>query len=229
MSNFGLTPAGPFPPPTGDGFGTAPQYQNQGVDLGGPDAATLNFATGLTATRTGDVVSVAAEGGGPPASTAILAAYLTGSMPSPTANVRVNNWVLSTTPFDDGSGRVVWNSTTAQLQINVSGVYAFDLQGQWVGASAGNFWDPTNVSPFGFMIDGSFITPSLHTRRQATTLDNSGVNAVECWSDRFTRVCANGELITITMWYDRADGAAPASADAALALVVTRLMDGNPI
>jgi len=65
---FGISPAGNFPPPASTDFPQFIQFQNGGEDLGGPDADTLNFSTGLTATRgTGEssnVVTVTAEGGG---------------------------------------------------------------------------------------------------------------------------------------------------------------------
>lgn len=68
MPGFAMTPAAGFNPQTGEQFPEFIQFQNQGDDLGGPDADVLNFAEGLTATRgTGEnenVVTVTAEGGG---------------------------------------------------------------------------------------------------------------------------------------------------------------------
>ena len=68
MTAFSVTPAGPFPPPTGnaDGFQQFIQWQADGVDLGGPDADTVDIGAGLTATRgTGEnanVVTITGDG-----------------------------------------------------------------------------------------------------------------------------------------------------------------------
>jgi len=55
MTAFSVSPVGgngnPFPQQTGDGSPSFIQFQDQGTDLGGPDADTLNFGSGLTATR----------------------------------------------------------------------------------------------------------------------------------------------------------------------------------
>jgi hypothetical protein len=65
---FGITPAGGFPPAAAEDFPNFIQFQADGTDLGGPDADTVNFSTGLTATRgTGEnanVITVEADGGG---------------------------------------------------------------------------------------------------------------------------------------------------------------------
>lgn len=43
---FSLTPSGNFPPPAADGFPQFIQFQFNGVNLGGPDADTVNFVAG---------------------------------------------------------------------------------------------------------------------------------------------------------------------------------------
>lgn len=181
MSNFGLTPAGPFPPPAGAGFG------------GG-------------------------SGGAPS-----LILQLNGTIAAPTLNVRITEWSV-TAQYDSGDGAAEWNSSTMQLKINTAGVYLFDLQGVWTSAQDGNFWDTTSVNPFGFTVDGALIMNSLHSRVQPNSNFGAFVDAQECWTDRFTRVCAAGDLITITMWYDKyfGDNVQP-TADAIL--IVTRAMD----
>lgn len=44
--------------------GLSIQFESNDVHLGGPDARTVNFSTNLTATRTGDKITVVAAGGG---------------------------------------------------------------------------------------------------------------------------------------------------------------------
>jgi hypothetical protein len=65
MATFAVTPSQGFTPVTDEGFPSFIQFQALGADLGGPDADTVNFSTGLTATRgTGeneDVITVTAE------------------------------------------------------------------------------------------------------------------------------------------------------------------------
>lgn len=51
MPGFGVTPVGPFPDQVGDTFPDYIQFQNQGVNLGEPDASTVNFGAGMAATR----------------------------------------------------------------------------------------------------------------------------------------------------------------------------------
>jgi len=65
MTAFSVTPLTDVPPPAAQEFPNFIQMQAAGTDLGGPDADTLNFGAGLTATRgTGEnsnVVSVTGE------------------------------------------------------------------------------------------------------------------------------------------------------------------------
>lgn len=48
---FNISPVAPTPPVTSDGFPSYLQFQNSGSNLGEPDVDTVNFRTGLTATR----------------------------------------------------------------------------------------------------------------------------------------------------------------------------------
>ncbi len=58
--NFSITPVGPFPPSNDEGFPQFIQWRDEGVDLGGPDADTVDFTgEGVTATRgTGETANV---------------------------------------------------------------------------------------------------------------------------------------------------------------------------
>lgn len=68
MPAFSVSVAAPFTPATATDAPVFIQFQDQGTDLGGPDADVLNFGTGLLATRgvgeQENVVTVTAEGGG---------------------------------------------------------------------------------------------------------------------------------------------------------------------
>lgn len=72
--SFSVTPAQGFAPPTDEGFPQFIQWQDEGTNLGGPDADTVNFTgTGVTVTRgTGEnenKITVDIDNGGAPALT----------------------------------------------------------------------------------------------------------------------------------------------------------------
>ncbi len=60
MPGFSVSPVGPFPTSTDDGFPNFLQWQDEGVNLGGPDAEVVNIVgDAITATRgTGENVKV---------------------------------------------------------------------------------------------------------------------------------------------------------------------------
>lgn len=51
MSGFGITPTGSGVPATDQGFPNFIQWQSNGMNLGGPDADTVNIGAGITVTR----------------------------------------------------------------------------------------------------------------------------------------------------------------------------------
>jgi len=51
MTGFSVSPVGAFPPAEDDGFPRFIQFQCEGVNLGGPDADTVNFVGLIVATR----------------------------------------------------------------------------------------------------------------------------------------------------------------------------------
>jgi len=51
MTGFSVTPVGSFPPAEDEGFPRFIQFQYEGVNLGGPDADTVNFVGLIVATR----------------------------------------------------------------------------------------------------------------------------------------------------------------------------------
>lgn len=69
MPSFSVTPVGPFNPATDEGFPQFIQFQDEGADLGGPDADTVNFTgSSVNVTRgTGENENVITVGiGGSP-------------------------------------------------------------------------------------------------------------------------------------------------------------------
>lgn len=86
MPAFSISPAQGFARPDDEGFPNYIQFQAAGSNLGLPNADTLNFGSGLTATRgTGEnanVVTVTAEGGGGGAQSSAIF-RLSGGMATP--------------------------------------------------------------------------------------------------------------------------------------------------
>ena len=119
---FGLTPAGAgFPPQAPDAFPNYIQFQSDGTDLGLPNVDTVDFTTGLTATRgTGEnanKVTLSASGGA--ATLEELAVSLTGSVSGAFDGVVFNNWtgtVLKT------SADATWNETTNAVDLVQTGL-----------------------------------------------------------------------------------------------------------
>lgn len=66
MSAFSIAPLTDIPPPVAESFPNFIQFQEDGTDLGAADADTVNFSTGLTATRgvgeNSNVITVTSEG-----------------------------------------------------------------------------------------------------------------------------------------------------------------------
>lgn len=66
--SFGITPASGWPPPVADDFPNFIQFQEDGVNLGGPDADTVNFTGSVSATRgegeNSNIITVDVVGGG---------------------------------------------------------------------------------------------------------------------------------------------------------------------
>lgn len=125
---FGLTPAGSgFPPQAPDAFPNYIQFQSNGTDLGLPNVDTVDFTTGLTATRgTGEnanKVTLSASGGA--ATLEELAVSLTGSVSGAFDGVVFNNWtgtVLKT------SADATWNETTNAVDLVQTGLYEVCIQ-----------------------------------------------------------------------------------------------------
>lgn len=141
MPTFGLTPVGVFPPPTADDFPQYIQFQNQGSDLGGPDATTVNFSTNLTATRgTGEnegVVTVTASGGG-------AGSTLTVSQDGVTVEENVTRLDISTNLTATAQSAGVVRLEAASGSGAIGGVMAFSLVGSGNLVSTIETWTATS-------------------------------------------------------------------------------------
>lgn len=119
MTTFSVSPAQGFNPPTDEGFPQFIQFQADGANLGGPDADTLNFGSGLTATRgTGEhenEVTVTADGGG--ATEAVLAFFLSGSGAYGTT---IDTWAHTA---GVASADASWNSGANRIEFARTGIY----------------------------------------------------------------------------------------------------------
>jgi hypothetical protein len=154
MSAFSITPATDVPPPAADAFPNFLTFQNQGTDLGLPDADTLNFSTGLTATRgvgeNSNVVTVTGAG----------AAAATSGVIALTSDVEGDG------AFDDTPFPSVWTATvlvandswtfdgdTTTLTFAETGVYRVIATCSATAQIEGFAW-PDGETHYGSTIDG---------------------------------------------------------------------------
>lgn len=117
MPAFSISPASASTPPTSAGFPNYMQIQAGGEDLGTPTVDTLNFGSGLTATRgTGENanrVTVTGEGGGP--QTLMLSASVAGFAGQGFQYVSQNVLVESSDAY--------WNAEEGRIYFETSGFY----------------------------------------------------------------------------------------------------------
>lgn len=136
MPGFSITPVTDFPAASAEAFPDYIQFQAEGVDLGGPDADTVNFV-GLTVTRgTGEnasVVTVEADIPEPVASTftwrdvpgdytLVLADAQNGlstsaTTGSPTITIPADPDEGLGTPFASGDSVLIYQAGAAQVDV----------------------------------------------------------------------------------------------------------------
>lgn len=151
------------PPESPDRIPQFLQFRQDDTDLGGPDADTLIFSTGLTATRgVGDhanEVTVESDGGG--GATPTLVGSLTGSGTGQFNRAMFSSWSASTVLQSadvsmDGSG---------ELTFNREGIYRVVVRGRVAAPS--NAW-PAELTNVGAQVDGD-NRESQHARSQLGT------------------------------------------------------------
>lgn len=219
MPSFSLTPLTDVPPPAQDDFPNFIQFQNAGTDLGTPDADTLNFSTGLTATRGvgefSNVVTVTAAGA---AGASVGVIDLTSDVedgsfdgvPFPslwTAAVLVANDSWS---FDE---------TTLTLTITETGIYRVIATCSITGQIEGFSW-PAGESNYGSTIDG---VVSQHYR--TITVDDYVARTAR-WTDQVVIQVDTAPKDVVTQLY-AVSSITPATlvGNCAMSLVIERLGD----
>ena len=160
---FGLTPVTGYPPATADDFPNFIQFQQDGENLGGPDADTVNFTgDGVSATRgegeNAGVVTVTVAGGGQ-AEVMVVSLQVFVDELSSSASGMVVDWTSSPTvastdaEWDDSENGVVFATagvyrvmTKLQLASGMfnAGGYTVDMSTVLDG-SASTYGSPTSI------------------------------------------------------------------------------------
>lgn len=184
---FAITPTTGFNPPTDAEFPDYMQFQADGVDLGDRAADTLNFATGLTATRgTGEAANV------------VTVVGAGGSAPSLIVQLFANNpGVMDGSLFSDWTGNPMttsadaeWSEPDKAIKFLATGLYRVQITAQ---TNTGASWpvDQTWVgSDFG---DDVSIERTVYARHDGEFVSTE--NTVG-WSDEFVvNVTAVDQLV----------------------------------
>lgn len=173
---FGMIPATNWPVPTPDDFPTFIQFQEDGVNLGGPDASTVNFSTGLVATRgegeSADIITVTASGGGGGgAATAVF--LIAGATTDEFDSTRFSDWSPATTAL--ANAIATWDDTGKALSVAAAGTYAVKIECKVTATVAGNPVSfPRDDIIYGAEVDHSVISTrtQLGFNSSALGLDN---------------------------------------------------------
>lgn len=182
------------------GFPNFIQFQQDGVNLGGPDADTVDFGTGLTATRgTGENenrVTVVAESS-PSSSTPLLVARL-----DPLSNGNLGTYAYA--PFTDWSGTVLasttsnisWDQETQSVLLTEAGVYSVDFQAHLTDNDRQVF-DFSDMA--GNVIYGTEVSEAVSiTLSEHYTGENQGTSSLPtntvAWADRYIVVVVDEDL-----------------------------------
>lgn len=218
MPSFSLTPLTDVPPPAQDDFPNFIQFQNAGTDLGTPDADTLNFSTGLTATRgvgeNANVVTVVASGGA-------AASYGVINL-----SATVGPGLFDSTPFPTS-----WNDTvvvandswsfdgaTATLTFSATGTYRVIATCAMTGQGIEGAEWPAGETSYGSWI-GSIQSTQFRQNFAVLT-------ATATWTDQAVIQVTDSPTDVVVQLYAIAisDGGAVV-ADCTMSLVIERLGD----
>lgn len=186
--SFSMTPAQGFPPATADEFPNYIQFQEEGTNLGGADADTVNFTGNVSVTRgegenantiTVDVPAAGSGGGSEAPPTLIVA--LSG--------LTDGDWNGSP-DFSDWDGDViktsteaVWSDATKDITVSAVGVYQVTIAARVQALSPGT-WPVADETLFGSTVDGAV---ALDRSRYGRTLPSEATGSVS---------------INFTQWYD---------------------------
>lgn len=175
MPAFSVTPLTDVPPPQAADFPDFIQFQAAGTDLGLPDADTLNFSTGMTATRgTGEnsnVVTVTASGGG--ASFGVIELTNTPEALMAFNGALFNNWQDELVITNDD-----WVlESQSILRFLATGIYR--IIATCMVEAGGGAW-PAGTSLYGSQVGTSAATQS----RYHADYDTAELTTVMRWTDQ---------------------------------------------
>lgn len=182
---FGMTPATNWPVPTPDDFPTFIQFQSAGVDLGGPDADTVNFSTGLTATRgegeSANIITVvSSEGGG--GATAVFS--LEGASVGSFNAAKFGDWSPATVVL--ANDIATWDDAGKALKIAAAGTYAVKVEckvSSTVGGGSSSF--PRDDIIYGGEVDHAVISSATQLGFNSSALGLDSRTYVQ-WVEDFT-------------------------------------------
>lgn len=182
---FGMTPATGWPVPTPDDFPTFIQFQEDGVNLGGPDADTVNFSTGLVATRgegeNASIITVTADSSGG-VETAIfsIAGATTGTFNS----AKFSDWSPATTVL--ANAIATWDDAGKALNIAAAGCYAVKVEckvSSTVGGGSSSF--PRDDILYGAEVDHSVVNSATQLGFNSSALGLDARTYIQ-WVEDFT-------------------------------------------
>lgn len=199
MPTFAIAPISVSQAESGD-FPDYLQFQQNGVDLGGPTVDTINITTGLTATRgvgeDANVLTLVAESAGSGASTLVVQL-------SPLSNGILGTYTYA--PFTDWDGVVLkdpgvdlsWDQAGQQVTITTAGLYAVEFQASLEDNDRASF-DATAMA--GNVIYGTEVDAAIGiTQGEHYTGQNDGTfaglsTAKVAWADRYMVLVSDENL-----------------------------------
>ncbi len=225
MSAFSITPATDVPPPDAGEFPDFIQFQDQGVDLGLADADTLNFSTGLTATRgvgeNSNVVTVV--GLAPPPGVLVLT-----SNPDPSGPIMAFDNVVATDIWAAGAARVPsadweWNGFDEVLTFIRAGYYQI-VATSYIEADAG-VW-PAGSTTYGSQIGDPNANGSIGSQARFRDDGNPEDTSIRMtWTDQHVvNIETDGEEMAVGL-FASAQSTGDGVLFAGMTAVITRLSD----
>lgn len=216
MSAFSVTPVSNIPPPNAEEFPNFIQFQQGGENLGGPDADTLNFGAGLTATRgVGENSNVVTVVGGGSASVAVGVIDLVNS---------AEDGLFDDTPFPSswdvsvplGNDAYSFEDQSTTLTFAESGVYRVTATCALTAQIEGFAW-PSGESHYGSVVGDS----SSQHYRSSTEVDYQAREAI--WTDQHVVQVETAPMEVTVQLYAGSSG--DSVGRCSMTLVVERLGD----
>jgi len=225
MSAFSISPLTNVPPPQADEFPNFIQWQEDGVNLGGPDADTINCSSGITATRgvgeNSNVVTLTAAGG---------ATIGVSRMIAPADPPSEDRMLFDGTSFLDQWTDVAlvvsadweWQSIEQLLHIITAGVYRVTLVCSLDTDNYGAEW-PDGNSTYGSTVIGAFTTNTSAQARTHTTGDLEDQRNVMAWTDQHIIEASADSTYQVGVYAKASDTSVPVRPG--MVMIVERLGD----